>query len=304
MKTKPNVLVLKTDGINCDSETAFAFNLAGGIAKIVHVNDLRNKKDSLNNYHILAIPGGFSYGDDIVSGKILAIELASFFSKELKKFIKRKDTLIIGVCNGFQVLVRTGLLPFGFAQGKPLKMQAILVNNDSGHFECRWINLKIELNSKCVFLNNPNASDGGPEERATNGTPPRWTSNGRVSYQIAHGEGKFFAPKNIIEKIEKQNLVVFRYIDENGKPTQKYPDNPNGAINAIAGICDPSGKILGLMPHPERFVFREQHPNWRRMKINKSIRQVEDARRGTQDLRPQGLPIFESMINYVKKYEK
>lgn len=262
---KPKVLVLKTDGINCDSETAFAFNLVGGNASIVHVNDLRNKKDSLNNYHILAIPGGFSYGDDVVSGKILAIELASFFSKELKKFIKRKDTLIIGICNGFQVLVRAGLLPFEELG----KMSAALTNNDSGHFECRWINLRIEKNNNCVFLNN---------------LTMKQFSN-FVSYQVAHGEGKFFAPKNIIEKIEKQNLVVFRYADENGEPTQKYPDNPNGALNAIAGICDPSGKILGLMPHPERFVRIEQHPNWRRM----------------PDLKPQGLPIFENMINYVKK---
>src|SRR3989338_5952565 len=137
---KPRILVLKTDGINCDEETAFAFNLAGGNAKIVHVNDLRIKKDNLNNYQILAIPCGFSYGDDIVSGKILAVELTSFFSRELKKFIERKDTLIIGVCNGFQVLIRTGLIPFGTIG----KMQATLTNNDSGHFDCRWINIRME----------------------------------------------------------------------------------------------------------------------------------------------------------------
>lgn len=265
---KPEVLVLKTDGINCDEETAFAFNLAGGNAKIVHVNDLRSKKDSLNNYQILAIPGGFSYGDDVVSGKILAIELASFFFKELKKFIERKNTLIIGICNGFQVLIRTGLLPFG----KLGEMSVTLTNNDSGKFECRWVNLKIENKSRCVFLNNSAMKQ----------------FNNIVSYQVAHGEGKLFAPKNIIGKIEKQNLVVFRYVNSSGNPTQKYPDNPNGALNAIAGICDPTGRILGLMPHPERFVKIEQHPNWRRLKI----------------LKPQGFPIFENMINCVKKYEK
>ncbi len=260
MTVKPKVLVLKTDGINCDEETAFAFNLAGGQAKIVHVNDLRSKKESLKNYNILAIPGGFSYGDDVVSGKILAIELASFFSEELKKFIERKNTLIIGICNGFQVLVRTGLLPFGDLG----KMSATLINNDSGLFECRWINLRIEKNNSCVFLKNLEGSF--------------------ISYQAAHGEGKFFALEDTIGKIEKQKLVTFRYIDGKGNPTQKYPDNPNGALNAIAGICDPSGRILGLMPHPERFVKIEQHPNWRRLKINK----------------PQGLPIFENMINYIK----
>lgn len=130
---KPKILVLKTDGINCDEELSFAFEIAGGNSKTVHVNDLRSKAENLRNYQILAIPGGFSYGDDVVSGKILAVELTSFLSGELKKFIQRKDTLIIGICNGFQVLVRTGLLPFG----KIGEMKTTLQHNDSGHFECR-----------------------------------------------------------------------------------------------------------------------------------------------------------------------
>ncbi len=268
---KPNVLVLKTDGTNCDEETVFAFNLAGGNAKIVHVNILRNKQDSLKNYQILALPGGFSYGDDVVSGKILALELTSFFSEELKNFIARKNTLTIGICNGFQVLVRTGLLPFG----RLGKMETTLTNNDSGHFECRWIKLRIEKNNNCVFLKN--------------------LEGNFISYQVAHGEGKFYTDNKTLTKIEKENLVAFRYVNKKNKPTQNYPDNPNGALNAIAGICDPSGRILGLMPHPERFVRIEQHPNWRRLKIKKSIRQA-------QDLRPQGLPIFENMIKYVKGF--
>src|SRR3989338_10150989 len=148
MSKKPRVLVLKTEGTNCDEELFYAFKIAGGNPKIVHVNELRNKTENLNNYNILAIPGGFSYGDDIVSGKILAVELTSFFSKELKKFIERKDTLIIGICNGFQVLIRTGLIPFGTIG----KMQATLTNNDSGHFDCRWINIRMEKNNSCVFL--------------------------------------------------------------------------------------------------------------------------------------------------------
>lgn len=262
---KPKVLVLKTDGTNCDEETAFAFNLAGGNPKIVHVNELRTKNEKLTNFQILAIPGGFSYGDDIVSGKILAVELTSFFSEELKKFIERKNTIIIGICNGFQVLVRTGLLPFR----KIGTMDATLTNNDSGKFECRWINLRIEPNSRCVFLNN------GAIKQLSNG----------VSYQVAHGEGKFFASNETIKIIEKSNLVVFRYVDNKGNPTQKYPDNPNGALNAIAGICDPTGRILGLMPHPERFVRREQHPNWRRM----------------SKFEPQGFPVFQKIVQYVIK---
>lgn len=263
---KPKVLVLKADGINCEEELVFAFNLAGGKAELVHVNDLRSKKKKLSDYQILAIPGGFAYGDDVVSGKILAVELTSYLSKELKKFIKRKNTLVIGICNGFQVLVRTGLLPFG----KVGEVDATLINNDSGHFECRWINLKRQPGSKCAFLNN-----GAMKQ----------FDNDLLSFQVAHGEGKFFTNNKTIRTIEQSNLVVFRYCDENGNPTQKYPENPNGSLNAIAGVCDPTGRILGLMPHPERFVQKEQYPNWRRTKIGK----------------PHGLPIFESMIQYVKK---
>lgn len=261
MKTKPKVLVLKADGINCDEELEFAFNLAGAEAKLVHINELRSKKESLRNYQILAIPGGFSYGDDVVSGKILATELTSFFSNELRKFIQRKDTLTIGVCNGFQVLIRTGILPLGNIG----KMDATLLYNDSGHFECRWVNLKIDKNTSCVFL-----KDLGDKE---------------VSYQVAHGEGKFFADKKTLDKIEKANLTAIRYVNGDGKPTNKYPHNPNGSLNAIAGITDKTGRVLGLMPHPERFVRVEQHPNFRRMKIEK----------------PEGLFIFENMVNYLNK---
>ena len=273
---KPKVLVLKTEGTNCDEELFFAFKIAGGDPKIVHVNELRGKSENLKKYNILAIPGGFSYGDDIVSGKILAVELTSFFSEELKKFTERKDTLIIGICNGFQVLVRTGLLPFGTIG----KMQATLTNNDSGHFDCRWVNLRIEKNNKCVFLRHPDPPVG--EERSDT-----------ISLQVAHGEGKFFADAKIIEKVEKEKLVVFRYADSFGKPTQKYPDNPNGSLNAIAGITDPTGRILGLMPHPERFIFSEQHPNWRRLKIKKPFTRRSFSEGG------QGLPIFENMIKYI-----
>lgn len=262
---KPNVLVLKTDGINRDEELSFAFELAGGKSKIVHVNQLRSRQDSLKNYQILAIPGGFSYGDDVVSGKVLALELTSFLAQELKNFVKRKNTLVLGICNGFQVLVRTGLLPFG----KIGTMQTTLTNNDSGHFECRWVNLKIESNSQCVFLNS---------------VKMKQFNNGVISYPVAHGEGKFFTTKDVLSEIEKKHLVTFRYVDEKGNPTQEYPKNPNGSLNAIVGICDTTGRILGMMPHPECFVRIEQHPNWRRIKID----------------RPHGLPLFENMVNFIQ----
>jgi phosphoribosylformylglycinamidine synthase len=228
------------------------------------VNELRSKEKKLSDYKILGLPGGFSYGDDVRSGKILAIELTSYLGDQINDFVDHGG-LILGVCNGFQVLVRTGLLPFG-TMGE---MKATLSDNNVGRFECRQINLKITENNACVFLKDI----GGKE----------------VSYPIAHGEGKFFANKTELERIENEKLVVFRYINVLGNPTQEYPDNPNGALNAIAGICDPSGKILGLMPHPERSVKETQYPNWRRQRIL------------GKPIKPEGLQIFEKMVSYAKQ---
>lgn len=255
---KVRVCILRSDGTNCDIELAYAFKKAGAETEFVHVNQLRKKEIKLSDFHILALPGGFSYGDDIASGKIWAIELISFLKKEIEDF-RKKGGLIIGICNGFQVLVRTGLLPFGNLG----KMDATLANNDSGHFECRWVDLKNEK-SKCVFLKR-NYIIG--------------------HFAVNHGEGKFFSSPEIIKKVEDENLVVFRYVDEAGNPTQSYPQNPNGSTNAIAGVTDPTGRVLGLMPHPEKFIDTTQYPNWRREKITK----------------PHGSFIFEDMIQFVKE---
>ena len=256
---KPKVCILRTDGTNCDEELFYAFEKFGSSPQYVHINELRAKSKKLKAFQILALPGGFAYGDDVASGKILAVELVSFLKDQLTDFVSRKG-LILGICNGFQVLVRTGLLPFGQLG----KMDVTLAPNESGHFECRWVKLKTEK-SRCIFLDNYK----------------------RQVSQLAvnHGEGKFFAPKQTIEKIENDNLIVFRYIDDKGNPTQDYPQNPNGSQNAIAGICDPTGRILGLMPHPEKFVDVTQHPNWRREKITK----------------PHGAFIFEEMIRYAQQ---
>lgn len=258
---KPKVCILRSDGTNCDVELFYAFEKAGGKCQYVHVNELRSGEVKLSNFQILALPGGFSYGDDIASGKILAVEMVSFLKEYLEKF-RAKGNLIIGICNGFQTLVRTGLLPFGNLG----KMDATLAPNDSGHFECRWVRLQAERISKCPFLQ---------------GIEQGW-------YAINHGEGKFLASAEVIKKIEEQKLVAFRYVDERNIPTQKYPENPNGSINAIAGVCDPKGLVFGMMPHPEKFVDLTQYPNWRRPDFVKTL-----SGKG------HGLPIFENIIKYV-----
>src|SRR3990167_7431859 len=239
---KPKVCILRSDGTNCDEELAYAFVKFGAEAEFIQINELRTRSKNLKNFQILALPGGFSYGDDLASGKVLAVELIEFFKNDLLEFLKNKG-IIVGICNGFQTLVRTGLLPFNNLG----KMEVTLAPNDSGHFECRWVKIKGEKNP-CKFLTN--ISD--PMEVAVN-----------------HGEGKFYTDKKTLNEIERQNLIIYRYVDEDNKRTQEYPQNPNGSLNAIAGICDQSGRILGLMPHPEKFVEITQHPNWRRFTRNR-----------------------------------
>jgi len=235
----PRVCVIKTDGINCDEETFYAFENAGAECRMVHVNQLRSGEEKLSAYQILALPGGFSYGDDVHSGKILAVELASFLKDHLNTFVAA-GKLVIGICNGFQVLVRTGLLP----ECRLGEIKTTLMVNDSGHFECRWVELHVE-NTSCVFT--------------------RGLEGKMMSVQVAHAEGKFYTDAETLREVESRGQVVFRYAGEDSSPTLLYPANPNGSLHAIAGICDTTGRIMGMMPHPERCVSRTQHPNWRRM---------------------------------------
>lgn len=252
---KPRVCILKTDGTNCDYETAHAFALAGAEVKTVLLNQIRAKKELLNNFEILALPGGFSYGDDIASGKILALELMLLLQDQLREFIER-GKLIIGICNGFQVLVRAQLLPHSASQ----KQEATLVGNDSGKFECRWVSLQVESNN-CIFTRD---------------------IEGSIMLPVAHAEGKFFAEEKKLNQLEEEKLVVFRYA-QNESATAQYPYNPNGSMHSIAGITDQTGQILGLMPHPERFVYSYQHPLHAREKIE-----------------PAGLVFFKNAVNYFQ----
>jgi phosphoribosylformylglycinamidine synthase len=260
------VVVLRTAGTNCNEETAFAFSSLGAHVEQVHINALCSGAQKLADHHILALPGGFSYGDDIASGRILANELRLKLADDLKKFIQ-DGKLIIGICNGFQILVKAGILPGLTKSGQ----EATLFNNDSAKFEARWVHLKVE--SRCVW---------------TQDLPPQ------VYLPVAHGEGKFIPrDKKVLDALTAGGQIALRYCTaEGGKPS--YPDNPNGSVEDIAGISDATGRVLGLMPHPERHFLFEQHPFWTRLKP------VIPAKAGIQKL-GDGAQIFENGINYVKK---
>jgi len=266
MVKTPKVVVLRTAGTNCDVETAYGFKLAGGEPHLVHINEFLGGHKILPEYDIMAIPGGFSYGDDIAAGKILANEIKYLLADEVKKFADDGKP-IIGICNGFQVLVKTGLLP-GFS--KDLEQEATLTFNDSGKFEDRWVYLRVENRVQSA------------ENRCM------WTKNlPEVIYlPVAHGEGKFIAKdKETLKDVEENNQVVFRYADEEGK-SAPYPWNPNASVNDIAGISNKEGTILGLMPHPERYLVKFNHPRWTREEL------PEESF---------GLTMFKNAIKYTQK---
>jgi phosphoribosylformylglycinamidine synthase len=236
---KVRVLILRTAGTNCDYETEFAFDAVGASTRLVHINQLLAGKLSLKEFEILAIPGGFTYGDDIAAGKILANELKYKLKEEIEKFAS-DGKLAIGICNGFQVLVKAGLLPGLDGSGEQV---VTLASNDSNKFEDRWVYLKTNRKSKCVY---------------TMDLPPV------IYLPVAHAEGKF-VPKGTgtLRKLKQNKQITFTYVDENGE-TAGYPANPNGSVEGVAGICDPTGRIFGLMPHPERHIHPIQHPRWTR----------------------------------------
>ncbi len=241
--TKPKVMVLRTAGTNCDAETCHAFELAGAVTQKVHVNRLIENPALLDDFQILALPGGFSYGDDIAAGKILANQLIHHFRDAVRRFINA-DKLVLGICNGFQVLVKAGLLGSAHADGsgKADITRVTITYNDSGKFEDRWVHLQPGTD-KCVFLD----------------------ADRRIYLPIAHGEGKVvFRDETLLKEAQDNGLVALRYVDANGA-LGDYPINPNGSTDHIAGLCDATGRVLGLMPHPERHIHRTQHPHWTRL---------------------------------------
>jgi phosphoribosylformylglycinamidine synthase len=232
----PRVLILRAPGVNCDREAQFAFEQAGAVAERVHINRLREQPALFHRYQILVAPGGFSYGDDVAAGKILANQLAHFLGDALRRF-RDQEKLIFGICNGFQALLKAGLILPPDEDG-PL---ATLTNNDSGHYEDRWVHLKVTPGN-CPFL----------------------TGLERLHVPVGHGEGKFVCRAEwILQGLEQSGQVVLRYVDAEGRPGG-YPVNPNGSQGDVAGLCDATGRVLGLMPHPDRHLFPTQHPQWTR----------------------------------------
>ena len=263
---KVRTLILRTAGTNCDMETGHAFRMAGSEVTLLHVNSLIKNGSKLRGFDILAIPGGFTYGDDIASGKILANELKHNLKRDITAF-KGSGKLVIGICNGFQVLVKMGLLPN--TGGRPLdNVGATLCLNNSGKFEDRWVYLKRGAgsgNDRCVW---------------TAGLPDI------IYLPVAHAEGKFIPRDDgILRSMKKNGQIVFRYTDESGNPSG-YPGNPNGSIEDIAGICDPTGRVFGLMPHPERHITFTQHPRWQL--------------RGDENEMGIGLHIFKNGVNFIR----
>lgn len=236
---QPRVLILRAPGTNCDQETAFAFETAGAKAERLHVNRLLDDPSLISQFQIACIPGGFSYGDDVAAGRILANQIQHHLAEQLTRF-KEEGKLILGICNGFQVLIKSGLLLESDGDGP----QATLTWNDSGKYEDRWVRLGVR-GEKSVFLR-------GIEE---------------VYLPVAHAEGKFVARDAATLKQlcdGGQLALCYRRLDGTGGSPVPYPENPNGSTLDTAGVCDTTGRVLGLMPHPERYIDRTQHPRWTR----------------------------------------
>jgi phosphoribosylformylglycinamidine synthase len=296
---KPKVLVLTGYGINCDEETKFAlafdkpaFDNAGADVEIVHINDLIDKRKNLQDYKILVFPGGFSYGDDTGSGNALANKIRNNLWEELMKFVT-SDKLVLGICNGFQVLVNLGLLPALDRQYD--KRQVALNHNDTARYECRWVDIRVNTD-RCVFTKGIKI----------------------LHLPVAHGEGKFHADDATLFLLDQRLMTAFLYVKPTGRDPSimdkaqkkfselflyehakgEFPFNPNGSLKDIAGICDQTGRILGMMPHPERAIHFTQLDNWTYLK--------ELKRRKGIDLHPEknNLKIFKNAVDYFKIYSK
>lgn len=264
---QPLALVITGYGINCEEETAKCFELTGGQAKIVHINDLIEDPKALEQAQILAFPGGFSYGDDTGAGNAIANKMKNHLKEDIINFATA-DKLIIGICNGFQMITNLGLLPA--IDEKYDERQAALMPNRQARYECRWIYTK-NTSQKCI-----------------------WTRDIEVLHvPIAHGEGNFYANDTIIKALQANDQIAMTYCHKDGSPANgEFPLNPNGAMLDIAGVCDPSGRIFGYMPHPERFNAFTNEEDWQ-LEKEKLIRANEPL-----PTEGEGLKIFRNAIEY------
>ncbi len=258
MSSSVRTCVITGYGINADEELASAFRMVGAEVDRVHVGDLLRRPDELEGFDILAFPGGFSFGDHLGSGKVLAGMVRRHLRPQLARFIE-SGGLVIGICNGFQVLIKMGILP-DLSGG--WRLEASLIHNDSGKFEDRWVRLRFDPDSPCV-----------------------WTRGiDTLELPVRHGEGKLvLASGEVRRDVQSRRLAPVHYAPRDGTPREgaprvAYPDNPNGSTADIAGLCDPTGRVFGLMPHPEAFLFPENHPRWPRERIG--VLGLEILRRG------------------------
>lgn len=263
---KPKILILTGYGVNCEAESVRAWTLAGADATQVHINDLIEAPQQMHDFQGMMFIGGFSYADHMTSGHVFALRVKHHLRDDLQQFIAA-EKIIMGVCNGFQTMTKIGLLPG--LDGNHFDARIALMQNDCGHFQNFWVNLKFADDSPCIFTEGLDT----------------------IPMPIRHGEGKIFTTDtSVIEQIEQLGCAAVRYVDDVGTPTQDFPANPNGSLNAIAGLCDPTGRIFGMMPHPEAYLFAENHPNWDKQKLD-----------GTLPSRGMGLKLFENGVNYLKR---
>ena len=266
---KVKAIVLRAAGINCDMETEDALELAGAEAERVHINRIIEDKSALEKCQILVFPGGFSYGDDVAAGKILANQVVHHLYEPVQKLIDA-GKLVLGICNGFQVLVKAGILP---GNGQTSHQDTVTITyNDSNKFEDRWVYLAPQT-EKCIFIE-----------------PGR-----QIYLPIAHAEGKVVTKDEAaLETLKSGGYVAFKYVDENGEEGP-YPVNPNGSVDSIAGLTDTTGRVLGLMPHPERHVRPTQHPHWTRLHKRRGMK--DDGR---EMIDADGMTIFNNAVKYVQ----
>jgi phosphoribosylformylglycinamidine synthase len=259
------VLIITGFGLNCERETAAAFRMVGAAPEQVHLNDLLAGERTLAGFHLLAFIGGFSFGDHLGAGTVFANRVKFRLRDQLEAFIAA-GRLVIGICNGFQTLTRLGLVPA--LDGARFTPQAALAHNDSGTFRDDWIHLRAEPKSPCIF---------------TRGLD-------RLRLPIRHGEGKLVAADDVLDRLEAEHLVALRYTDASGNPECGFPDNPNGSLRGIAGLCDPSGRIFGLMPHPEAFLSPFNDPAWPRRQHD-----------GPLPAEGEGVAIFRNAVEYAAR---